>query len=763
MDAFVDGDGPVDGIPRTDTSSSNQVRLEPDLMSFGASTTMREHTPLPAAPYRPPEDLLRSPTPSPNRIGAERSARRDTVNEYDRTAAATEQLGQRSAAAVRGGTDGYVDHRVSSSLDENERRELAFYRELDAGRVQEDVRRAEHDRQPDGQSPRHIRVVEVPERADVNTALDILLLDPKAVVTTGERKDINEAGETVQLVRDITPSTSIDEFFNNVRTICESFSGVTGGVTYKQLVTIALCDPHGEETANLLLHPHVGRGVLAALATVQLPEMVMSELLANAAASDQPFVLAAAAAAAVVKGSPVLAAIDLAAARALRLRMDPAMRREVAGAPTFMTCCNLILATKGNGWMPRAKRVAEEVGAPRNMVVTSATSFSRMINMLFADYLQRTLAPEQLGLTPEAAAVLRSLNGLPMSLTTEGTTMLNDMRLKVERAAAKPGFGERRLREVLVPLLTEYGEQGLMPGQYKTKPMPVGVNAVALPDVSKAPRKGWQSQQQKDKLIKSGAPPSDSARRLEHSTEPASGQRPAGTRSASPGGGQTDQRQTGNRATPPGGGQYDQRRQQPQPGPIRQQDAVAPRKDCDQGPLCRYLHSETGCCKNHSASDHAGAARAGFRDAQQHRAARDDGQRSPRYDRLTGQSNAQYGQHGGHQQQRGQHQHGQHQHFFWKAYLSIRIPLTKDDPAPAAAAQPWPTAVQSSLHLGRCLDAASPRSRPTGSASWIRHATERECQAPGLGHPRENVGGDVEGEVHRQWQADPVLTDEVRD
>jgi hypothetical protein len=53
--------------------------------------------------------------------------------------------------------------------------------------------------------------------------------------------------------------------------------------------------------------------------------MVMSELLANAAASDQPFVLAAAAAAAVVKGSPVLAAIDLAAARALRLRMDPAM------------------------------------------------------------------------------------------------------------------------------------------------------------------------------------------------------------------------------------------------------------------------------------------------------------------------------------------------------------------------------------------------------------------------------------------------------
>ena len=96
MDAFVDGDGPVDGIPRTDTSSSNQVRLEPDLMSFGASTTMREHTPLPAAPYRPPEDLLRSPTPSPNRIGAERSARRDTVNEYDRTAAATEQLGQRS-------------------------------------------------------------------------------------------------------------------------------------------------------------------------------------------------------------------------------------------------------------------------------------------------------------------------------------------------------------------------------------------------------------------------------------------------------------------------------------------------------------------------------------------------------------------------------------------------------------------------------------------------------------------------------------------
>ncbi len=165
--------------------------------------------------------------------------------------------------------------------------------------------------------------------------------------------------------------------------------------------------------------------------------------------------------------------------------------------------------------------------------------------MFFADYLERTYAPEQLGLTPEAAAVLRSLNGLPLSLTTEATTMLNDMRLKVERAAAKSGFSELRLREVLVPLLTEYGEQGLATGQYKTRPMPVAVNAVALQDVSKAPKKPFQSQSQKDKIIKSGAPPSDSARRLEHSTEPASGQRPAGNRSASPGGGQTDQRLTG--------------------------------------------------------------------------------------------------------------------------------------------------------------------------------------------------------------------------
>jgi hypothetical protein len=280
----------------------------------------------------------------------------------------------------------------------------------------------------------------------VTAALDILLLDPKAVVTTGDRKDINTAGETVKLVRDITPSTSIEELFNDIRSICDSFSGVPGGVTFKQLVIIALCDPHGEETANLLLHPHAGREMMAALATVRLPQMEVSDLLANAAASDQPFVLAAAAAAAVVKGSPVLAAIDLAAARALRLRMDTAMKREVAGAPTFMTCCDVILATKGNGWMPRAKRVAEEVGAPRNMVVTPATSFIRMVNLFFADYLQRTYAPEQLGLTPEAAAVLRSLNGLPLSLTTEGTTMLNDMRLKVERAAAKAGSGATTVR-----------------------------------------------------------------------------------------------------------------------------------------------------------------------------------------------------------------------------------------------------------------------------------------------------------------------------
>jgi hypothetical protein len=101
MDAFVDGDGPqaVDGIPRTDTSTSNPFRIEPDLMSFGASTTLREHSPSPTAQYRPPEDLLRSPTPSPNRVGAERSARRDAANEYDRTAAATEQqCGEQNAA-----------------------------------------------------------------------------------------------------------------------------------------------------------------------------------------------------------------------------------------------------------------------------------------------------------------------------------------------------------------------------------------------------------------------------------------------------------------------------------------------------------------------------------------------------------------------------------------------------------------------------------------------------------------------------------------
>ena len=85
------------------------------------------------------------------------------------------------------------------------------------------------------------------------------------------------------------------------------------------------------------------------------------------------------------------------------------MKRAVAGAPTFVSCCDVLLDEKGNGWMLRAKRVAEETSAHRRMVVTSAASFVKVVNMFFADYMHRVYAPEQLGLTAEAAAALRTL------------------------------------------------------------------------------------------------------------------------------------------------------------------------------------------------------------------------------------------------------------------------------------------------------------------------------------------------------------------
>ena len=98
------------------------------MVSFGESPPPREPSLSPPAPYRPPADT-RSPTPSPNRIGGGRSAHRDTAVEYDRAAAAAEQLGQRSAAAVRGGADGDVDGHLYYSLDEHDRRELAMFRD----------------------------------------------------------------------------------------------------------------------------------------------------------------------------------------------------------------------------------------------------------------------------------------------------------------------------------------------------------------------------------------------------------------------------------------------------------------------------------------------------------------------------------------------------------------------------------------------------------------------------------------------------------
>jgi hypothetical protein len=217
------------------------------------------------------------------------------------------------------------------------------------------------------------------ERADVSVALEILNLDPKAIVSTGDRKDIDKAGESFKVAREITAITSIEDLFDAIRAIVEVFSGVAGGVPYQEIVCIALCDPHEPETRNLLLNQHCGRPMMQTLATVVFPPALEASILTDAAASDQPFVLAAAAAAAVVTGSPILAAIDLAAARALRLALDQSTRRFVAGAPSFLACCNVLLEVRGNGWMPRAIRVAEQTGAPRSMVVTAADSFVRIV------------------------------------------------------------------------------------------------------------------------------------------------------------------------------------------------------------------------------------------------------------------------------------------------------------------------------------------------------------------------------------------------
>jgi hypothetical protein len=67
-------------------------------------------------------------------------------------------------------------------------------------------------------------------------------------------------------------------------------------------------------------------------------------------------------------------------------------------------------------------------------------------------------------MTPETAAVLRTLNGLPVAVNAEAQQMLIKLRLVVEKAAALPGFGERKLRSTLIPLLSEYGGLGLQTG-----------------------------------------------------------------------------------------------------------------------------------------------------------------------------------------------------------------------------------------------------------------------------------------------------------
>jgi hypothetical protein len=308
----------------------------------------------------------------------------------------------------------------------------------------------------------------------------------------------------------------------------------------------------------------------------------------------------------------------------------------------------VLLDTVGNGWMPRAIRVAEQTGAPRSMVVTNADTFVRVVNKLFQGYMHRVDAPKQLRMTPETAAALRTLNGLPVAVNAEGQQMLTKLRLVVEKAAAQPGFGEQELRTELIPLLSEYGGLGLKPGQYRTQPIAVGVNAVSS-DASKVPRTPFKPQAQKDAELKRGAP----------STEPP-GQRPTGNRSTSPGGGQGQQRQTGNRSATPGGGQGSQRRPEQQPlhqAPATQQEG--PRQQCNLGQDCPYLNGVRGpgwCRKHHSTQEQQAADRA----AHQRRAAgpRQDGRMnaptSPRAGPQQQHRDGQQYQRGGQQQQQTQ-------------------------------------------------------------------------------------------------------------
>ena len=231
MDTFFEGASPPEAIPRVDPSS-NPFRDDPDLLSFGASTRTREPSPSPTPTlYRPPTDTLRSPTPSPDAGAAARNAQQDAVHGYDRDAGAVGQLGRRTDAPARGGVDDDVDidvdarpHRVRS-LDADERRELDFWR--DEARVQEELRRVERDRQSAGLSPQRIVGSALRERADVSMALEILNLDPKAIVTTGDRKDIDKQGESAKIAREITAITNIEDLFDAIRAIVEVFSGVT--------------------------------------------------------------------------------------------------------------------------------------------------------------------------------------------------------------------------------------------------------------------------------------------------------------------------------------------------------------------------------------------------------------------------------------------------------------------------------------------------------------------------------------------------------
>jgi hypothetical protein len=380
---------------------------------------------------------------------------------------------------------------------------------------------------------------------DVRKALAMLKIDPDKEPSRDDLKGIAKAAEHSIGTTRIQPLTPIEDVLLVVHGLTGAFAGVVHGDKYASVVSFALCDPQPSRR-GLLVAAVAPVDVITAVQCIVLTEAVRYEIENCADACDLKYELSSAQCARVVECSKVLAAIDAAAVLAIRQMVTKDVLQVLDGHTSFISCCRALLSTRRNTWPARAMRVSKAAGEARDQKVTPSTSFAFIVSEVMHDYEVRVIAPRYLGLTPEACAALRSVDGVPEPVADAmSSTMIFELKSAVESASAKPGFGDAEMKLALLPLLTKFGDMGTRPGLFKPKTTMnrpgVGVNAVSS-DVSKAPKKPWQSQSQKDKLIKSGAPPSDSARRLEHSTEPASGQRPAGNRSASPGGGQGQQR-----------------------------------------------------------------------------------------------------------------------------------------------------------------------------------------------------------------------------